>query len=181
MQFPKSFIVWMLALDVICANVQLVRRYQRETSACINGTYDRVTLKRVTLHSKYIFTGKVFSASMSNGTRVYKVNIRRVLKGDLNDIGVSVKFGTAKSLRFSDATVLVKSFRAFECRLLRIRTYGIFLTERRHGHPITLSLVIQPLVLTLRSLEIIEAAVKGKYTKRRLEIFAVTVSAVLNQ
>lgn len=164
MQFPKLFIVWNLVLDVVCTNVQLLKRDQRATAACNTGTYDRVLLNRVTLHSKYIFTGKVFGAASvsQNGTRVYKVNIRRVLKGDMNDIGVVVKFGTAKSLRFSDATVFVESFRAFECQPMRMRTYGIFLTERRRGNPVMLSLVVEPLVLTLRSLEIIEAAVKGK-------------------
>lgn len=120
-------------------------------------------MKRVTLLSKYIFTGKVFGARVGpNGTSVYKVNIRRILKGDLNDIGVVVKFGTANSLRFSDATVLVESLRSFECRPIRMRTYGIFLTERKHESHLKLSLVVEPLVLTLPSLEIIEAAVKGK-------------------
>lgn len=90
------------------------------------------------------------------------MNIRRVLKGDLNDVGVVVKFGGAKSLRFSDATVFVRSS-AVICPL-RVRTYGIFLTERRHGAGMMwLSLVVEPLVLNLRSIEIIEAAIKGQY------------------
>lgn len=159
----STLILWMLALDVIFANVQLLERHQAATADCNAVTNDRVLLKRVTLLSKYIFTGKVFGASVGpNGTRVYKVNIRRVIKGDLNDIGVVVKFGTAKSLQFSDATVFVQSFRALDCRPLRMRTYGIFLTERSTESQLRLSLVVEPLVLTLRSLDIIEAAVKGR-------------------
>ncbi|KAJ8735615.1 hypothetical protein PYW07_007235 [Mythimna separata] len=133
-------------------------------SACnTTVTYNKVLLKHVTLLSKYVFTGKVFGVKSGyNGTRIYKVNIRRVLKGDLNDIGVLVKFGTAKSLLFSDATIFVESS-SVSCPPLRVRTYGIFLTEkRRDGDTLWLSLVIEPLVLTLRSIEIIEAVVKGK-------------------
>lgn len=163
----STLLLWLLALDVICANVQLLEGHQVATSACNTVStyeYNRVLLKRVTLLSKYIFTGKVFGAVVGpDGTRVYKVNISRVLKGDLNDIGVVVKFGTAKSLRFSDATVFVQSIRPFNCRPMRMRTYAIFLTERRitESH-LKLRLVVEPLVLTLRSLDIIEAAVKGK-------------------
>lgn len=135
---------------------------RRATSSCSTSTYDETLLKRVTLLSKYIFTGKVCGVSVSPNGTTYKVNVRRVLKGDLDDIGVVVKFGTANSLRFSDATVFVKSFQAFQCRQLRLRTYGIFLTERGKKSS-KLRLVVEPLVLSLRSLEIIEAAVKGNY------------------
>lgn len=126
-------------------------------------SYDRVLLKRLTLLSKYIFTGKVYGVrSGINKTRIYKVNIRRVLKGDLNDVGVAVKFGTAEALRFSDATVLVESSHSATCPPLRMRTYAIFLTERKRGEGgLWLSLVVEPVLLTLRSIQIIEAAVKG--------------------
>ncbi|CAB3240061.1 unnamed protein product [Arctia plantaginis] len=136
------------------------RRYA--TSACNTSvTYDRILLKHVTLLSKYVFTGKVFGINRGyNGTRVFKVNIRRVLKGDLNDIGVPVKFGTSKALRFSDATIFVESA-SISCIPLRVRTYGIFLTEeKREGGTLWLRFIIEPLVLTIRSIEIIEAAIK---------------------
>lgn len=134
------------------------------TRNCNTVEYDKVLLKRVTLISKYVFTGKVFGVSSVNGSRVYKVNIRRVLKGDLNEIGV-VRFGTAHSLRFSDATVLVESSHAFKCPTLRLRTYAIFLTEKHQEKGVLrLSLVVEPVLLTLRNIEIIEAAVKGRYS-----------------
>lgn len=133
------------------------------TRNCNTIAYDKVILKRVTLLSKYVFTGKVFGVSSVNSTKVYKVNIRRVLKGDLNDIGVAVRFGTSNSLRFSDAMVMVESSLAFKCPTLRLRTYAIFLTERLQEQGVVrLSLVVEPVLLTLRNIEIIEAAVKGK-------------------
>lgn len=161
-----SFILLMFVLDTVAADAQLVKhaRQRQAVSACNTSvTYNKVLLKHVTLLSKYVFTGKVFGVKSGyNGTRIYKVNIRRVLKGDLNDIGVLVKFGTANSLRFSDATIFVESS-SISCRPLRVRTYGIFLTEKtRYGDTLWLSLVIEPLVLTLRSIGIIEAVVKGK-------------------
>ncbi|KAJ2947922.1 hypothetical protein O0L34_g9715 [Tuta absoluta] len=142
-------------------NEALHDRFIRACSTSV--TYDRVVLKRITLLSKYIFTGKVYGVSSSrNGTKIYKVNIRRVLKGDLNDVGVKVRFSSAKSIKFSDATVLVEGPRV-KCPSLRVRTYAIFLTEKkREEGALKLSLVVEPVLLTLRNIEIIEAAIKGK-------------------
>lgn len=178
MRSVTSFVLLILLSDIVNANVRSVqpqRRRQRFAVSACNSTltYDRVLLKRLTLLSKYVFTGKVFGVHKDfNGTRVYKVNIRRVLKGDLNDIGVVVKFGTPKSLRFSDATVFVESAEAM-CQPLRVRTYGIFLTEKHDQNSMWLSLVVEPLVLTLRSIDIIEAAVKGKYSFGSLAPFVI--------
>lgn len=157
------FILLMFALDTVTTDAPRARLPPAVSACNTSVTYNKVLLKHVTLLSKYVFTGKVFGVKSGyNGTRIYKVNIRRVLKGDLNDIGVLVKFGTAKSLRFSDATIFVESS-SISCPPLRVRTYGIFLTEkRREGGTLWLSLVIEPLVLTLRSIGIIEAVVKGK-------------------
>lgn len=166
-----SFVYLIFAMDVVTIVVQCVQdeaqphtHHRYAMSACnTNVAYDRILLKHVTLLSKYVFTGKVFDINRgNNGTRVFKVNIRRVLKGDLNDIGVTVKFGTSKALRFSHATVFVESA-SISCIPLCVQTYGIFLREqKREGGTLCLSLVIEPLVLTLRSIEIIETAVKGK-------------------
>lgn len=157
------FILLMFALDTVTTDAPRARLPPAVSACNTSVSYNKVLLKHVTLLSKYVFTGKVFGVKSGyNGTRIYKVNIRRVLKGDLNDIGVLVKFGTAKSLRFSDATIFVESS-SISCPPLRVRTYGIFLTEkRREGGTLWLSLVIEPLVLTLRSIGIIEAVVKGK-------------------
>jgi hypothetical protein len=150
-----------LSLFILVLQLTKAELYSENLRNC-NSVYDKVLLKRVTLLSKYVFTGKVYGANYTNGTKVYKVNIRRVLKGDLNEIGVTVKFGKPKSLRFSDATIMVEGLQT-KCPPLRVRTYAIFLTEKRHIEgAFKLSLVIEPVVLTLRNIEIIEAAVKGK-------------------
>ncbi|CAH0405340.1 unnamed protein product [Chilo suppressalis] len=133
-------------------------KVERNCNSVLN---DKVLLKRATLQSKYVFTGKVYRVNYKNNVRVYKVNIRRVLKGDLNEIGVKVRFGKPKSLRFSDATVMVDSAQSFKCRPLRVRTYAIFLTEKHRDEGLmSLSLVVEPVLLTLRNIAYIEAAVK---------------------
>lgn len=156
-----------LTLDIVNTDVQTPaysESRRQPFSGCNLVAYDSVLLKHVTLLSKYIFTGRVYGVSaVDSDTRVYKVNIRRVLKGDLHDIGVAVKFSTAKSLRFSDATVLVDGLQSVKCPLLRVRSYAIFLTENKHDEGVPrLKLVVHPVLLTLRNIEIIEAAIKGK-------------------
>ncbi|CAK1602100.1 unnamed protein product [Parnassius mnemosyne] len=157
------YIFLMLYLNVVNTNLQGVFR-QRRSICNINGTYDRALLKRVTLQSKYIFIGKVFGVkSKDDNVKIYKVNIRRVLKGDINDLGVIISFGKARSIYFTDATVLVQSTLRRKCPLLRVRTYAIFLTEKKlDEETVRLSLVVEPVLLTLRNVEIIEAAIKGK-------------------
>lgn len=164
-----TLILLALSVDVLRSDMQYDRarpHRRRRTSVCTtNLNYGKVFLKQATLNSKYVFTGKVHLVSSVNDKRLYKVNIRRVLKGDLNDIhvGVSLKFGTAESLRFSGATVLVYSAKKLKCPPLRVRSYAIFLTERNRGEFSTvLNLVVEPVSLSLRNIDIIEAAIKGK-------------------
>ncbi|XP_045486736.1 uncharacterized protein LOC123689633 [Pieris rapae] len=170
MRFAVKFVLVTFAISAVNGTQFSVSstpdRHHRHTSPCLaNITHDRVLLKRVSVISKYIFTGKVHGVNTENTTRVYKVNIRRVLKGDLNDIGITVGYGKAASLLFSDATILVQSSIDWKCRPLRVRTYAIFLTEKNRGsvgNPVRLKLVVEPVLLTLRNIEIIEAAIKGE-------------------
>lgn len=157
-----------LPMDVVNMDVQLYERArvtssrQRRAFACnISVTYDNDILKEATLRSTYIFIGKVYSVNSDNTKRVYRVTIRRVLKGDLNDLGLHKKVGNIKSLIFSGATILVESVKDFRCSPLRFRMYAIFLTERKHT-AFRLNLVLEPVLLTLRNIDIIEAAIKGK-------------------
>lgn len=157
-----ALLLTIVALNAVDVHSRFIER-ANITRNC-DTVLEKVDLKRVTMISKYVFTGKVFNVSSMNSTRVYKVNIRRVLKGDLNDIGVVVRFRTSNSLRFSDATVMVESSHSFHCPPLRVRTYAIFLTEKHlEKGTLRLSLVMEPVLLTLRSIGIIEAAIKGKY------------------
>ncbi|CAG4989962.1 unnamed protein product [Colias eurytheme] len=173
-----------LTLHVINADVNFsgiertdYKRLQQKNACPTYTTHDKVLLKRVTMISKYIFTGKVHSVHSGNNTRVYKVKIRRVLKGDLNEINVPSRFGKAASLRFSDATVLVQSTLDLKCPPLRVRTYVIFLTVKKNCDeegPVRLKLVLEPVLLTLRNIDIIEAAIKelGKELRKASESFS---------
>lgn len=152
---PSLFILLVLFNTVQSGHVQTF-----QGSIC-NVTYNRVLLKRVTLLSKYIFIGKVYTMKSKDNIKVYKVNIRRVLKGDLNDLSVNIRFGSAKSIRFSDATVLVQSTIGSKCPVLRVPNHAIFLTEKLEEGALRLSFVIEPVPLTLRNIGIIEAAIKG--------------------
>ncbi|CAH2254777.1 jg15378 [Pararge aegeria aegeria] len=171
MRLVAALILLTLSLNVVKTDVQLLYRaaklyrLQRASGCKANIIYDKVLLKKVTLTAKYIFTGKVYhvQSRTGDGTRLYKVIISRVLKGDLNDVGVGVKFGKAESLRFSDATVLVHSSKNIKCPPLRVRTYAIFLTVRnRDDSSLGLNLVMEPVLLTLRNIDIIEAAIKDR-------------------
>lgn len=160
-----------LSLDVVNMDVRLSdcavpHRRQRYTYTCnVNVIYDKVLLKRVTLSSKYIFTGRVFDVYSDNETRIYRVFIRRVLKGDFNDTSVDVKLKKSDSIPFSKATILVETSKAFKCRPLRVRTYAIFLIEKKSSDtPLRLKLTIEPVLLTLHNIDIIEAVIKGKST-----------------
>lgn len=157
-----------LSMDVVDMDVQLYERArapssrQRRALACnISVTYDNDILKEATLRSTYIFIGKVYGANSDNEKRVYRVNVRRVLKGDLNEIGLHKNVENAKSLSFIGATILVESVKDFRCSPLRYRMYAIFLTERRYT-AFRLNLMLEPVLLTLRNIDIIEAAIKGK-------------------
>ncbi|CAH2050473.1 unnamed protein product, partial [Iphiclides podalirius] len=143
-------------------DAEVIRRHR---SVCnTNFTHDRVLLKRVTMISKYIFIGKVYGVKSNDRNTIYEVSIRRVLKGDLNDARSVISFGTANSIRFADASVLVHGTLGGKCPLLRVRSYAIFLTEKKHKEGnVRLSLVIEPVLLTLRNIGIVEAAIKGLY------------------
>lgn len=157
--FNSVDMVWRLDPNVV----------KRHRSVCdANVTYDRVLLKRVTLLSKYIFIGKVYGVKSNDHNAIYKVNIRRVLKGDLNDVGSIITFGATNSIRFTDATVLVHNTLEGKCPILRVRTYAIFLTERKRKEgAVRLSLVIEPVLLTLGNIGVVEAAIKGLYAIKK--------------
>lgn len=172
MQNTVILILLALSLDVVNMDVQLSDcavpyRPQCHTYTCnINVIYDKVLLKRMTLSSKYIFTGRVFDIYSNNETRIYRVFIGRVLKGDFNaTTSVDVKLKKSESTPFSKATILVQTSKAFKCRPLRVRTYAIFLIEKKSSDaPLLLKLIMVPVLQILRNIDTIEAAIKGKST-----------------
>lgn len=117
------------------------------------------------ISSKYIFTGRVFDVYSDNETRIYRVFIGRVLKGDFNDTSVDVNLKMLESIPFSKVTILVQTSKAFKCRPVRVRTYAIFLIEKKSSDtPLLLKLIMEPVLLTLHNIDTIEAAIKGKST-----------------
>ncbi|CAG9581469.1 unnamed protein product [Danaus chrysippus] len=139
------------------------RRHRRTSGCNTNVYYDKVLLKNATLRSQYIFTGKVNNVSFGNTSRTYSVNISRVMKGNINDISANVKYKTINSVSFIDTTISVRSLKSLKCSTLRVRTYAIFLTKcSKYRQTLRLNLVIDPVLLTLRNIDIIEAAIKGE-------------------
>lgn len=124
--------------------------------------------------SKYIFTGKVLNVrkirSLDDGSRsnMYRVYLRRVLKGRLGDLRTFVKVeGSEETL--SGSTLVVERPHAREACAPgpRPRLSAIFLSNGEHaeagrGPSPRLKLITDPVPLTLYHLDRINAAVKGK-------------------
>lgn len=174
----NSLCILLTMLNIVNMDVKLSSNYFKhnktihtKTSECIfNSTVidNDVILRRVTLSAHFIFTGKIYSVEtlyndvLRRNRNVYKVLIRRVIKGELEILN-AVKFSSSRALRFSGTSVLVESNPSFSCPTLRLRTYAIFLSKLRHKENSTrLYLTVDPVPLNLYRLERIEAAVKGK-------------------
>lgn len=167
-----SYLFLLSMLDILTMNkVYQPVKSQKELRECaFNATIveNEVVLRRVTSLAKYIFTGKihgvdtVYNEVLKKKRKLYKVYIRRVVKGDLDDIMERVRFGSPRALSFTGANVLVESVSRHNCPPLRLRTYAIFLSDmRRKGNKSSLHLLVDPVPLNLQRLERIEAAVKG--------------------
>lgn len=131
--------------------------------------------------SKYIFTGKVLNVKKSKPTEgargkrsnVYRVYMRRVLKGSVSELKSFVKFEAGLDT-LSGATVVVERPRAREscAPAPRPRLSAIFLsdgvfTDVPRLIP-RLRLLTDPVPLTLYHLDRVNAAVTGKlYSKSR--------------
>lgn len=125
--------------------------------------------------SKFIFTAKVLNVkkfkSLEESRRrsnLYRVYLRRVLKGDVSDLRAFVKLeGSAETL--SGSTLITERPRAREscAPAPRPRLSAIFLSDSVFTDPLRgptprLRLVTDPVPLTLYHLDRINAAVKGK-------------------
>lgn len=147
-------------------------------------------LLRTVEQSKYIFTGKVLNVRHApripnTGRRkdqhIYKIFIRRVIKGELNDLS-DVHFEATRKKSFNGATVFVTRERkpGEQCEPSpRVRYSAIFLADRtddddddfededesyndeRRPSSGGLTLVVDPIPLSLYHLDRINAAVKG--------------------
>lgn len=124
--------------------------------------------------SKYIFTGKVLSVkkikSVDDGSRsnLYRVYLRRVLKGSLRDLRLFVKMeGSEETLSGSTLIAELPHARESCAPSPRPRLSAIFLSTGEYadagrGPTPRLQLLTDPLPLTLYHLDRVNAAVKGK-------------------
>lgn len=154
------------------------RRYREILSPCnFNETIveDEVLLMDTIARSKYIFTAKVLnvkkvkSYERPHGKRsnLYKVYMRRVLKGEIDELGKVIGIESSAAENLSGATLMVERPRAREscAPSPRARLSAIFLSDglslARHGAVSRLRLLTDPVPLTLFHLDRINAAVKG--------------------
>lgn len=188
-----SIIVYVIALAIVAAEFRIKgkvrkryphRRHRAILPPCnFNETIieDEWSLMEAIGKSKYIFTGKVLNVKKSKPTEgargkrsnVYRVYMRRVLKGSVSELKSFVKFEAGLDT-LSGATVVVERPRAREscAPAPRPRLSAIFLsdgvfTDVPRLIP-RLRLLTDPVPLTLYHLDRVNAAVTGKlYSKSR--------------
>lgn len=137
-------------------------------------TNDYEILSSAVSESKYIFTARVLSVKkIKRGTKPtakvfmsYKLYIRLVIKGNVDDLRSHVVSGDERTL--NGAIVFVDWLRTNKCayRLYR-HSSGIFLSdgfyeESSNGNKPRLRLLNEPLPLSLYDLDRVNAALKGK-------------------
>lgn len=144
------------------------------------------TLLKTIQASKYIFTGKVLNLrnvphnsryGRAGDKHIFKIFIRRVLKGNLNELD-DVHFEPTHKKNFNGATVYVlrDKYSNENCTPSpRVRYSAIFLADSKirfedddydQDHDIRkegLRLVVDPVPISLYHLDRINAAVKGKF------------------
>lgn len=142
--------------------------------------------------SKYIFTGKVLnvrkmkSVDENKGKRsnLYRVHLRRILKGDVNDLKKFLKVEGSLDDSLSGSILIAERPRAQElcAPSPRPRLSAIFLSNEGllvdvgRGPIPRLRIVTDPVPLTLYHLDRINAAVKGKFKNNyNLKCFLVKI------
>lgn len=201
MRLPVA-IVYLVSLMIFCSAEFRIRGKVRKRnpsrrnrailSPCpFNETLfdDEWSLMEAIEKSTYIFTGKVLNVKKfrsddgSHGKRsnLYKVHLRRILKGEVEDMRDLVKeVGNSESL--SGGTMVVERMRAREscAPAPRSRLSAIFLSDGevvdpRRGPKPRLRLLTDPIPLTLYHLDRVNAAVKGKLLIKEIQIFKTAI------
>lgn len=138
-------------------------------------TNDYEILSSAVSESKYIFTARVLSVKkIKRGTKphtkvsmLYKLYIRLVMKGNIDDLRSHVVSGDERTL--NGALVFVDWLRTNKCAYKLYRhSSGIFLSDgysedTSNGNKRGLRLLNEPLPLSLYDLDRVNAALKGKY------------------
>jgi hypothetical protein len=130
---------------------------------------DEWSLMEAIRKSEFIFTGKVLHVrrfkAEEGRSNLYRVNLRRVLKGPLSDLRMFVKDGSEETL--SGSSLALEQLHAHESCAPgpRPRLSAIFLSggnrSGSRGAVPRLQLLTDPVPMTLYHLDRINAAVKG--------------------
>lgn len=135
-------------------------------------TNDYEILSSAVSESKYIFTARVLSVrKIKRGSKpnakvfmFYKLYLRRVMKGNVDELKSHVFSGDERTL--NGAIVFVDWLRTNKCAYKLYRhSSGIFLSDGYHeesGGKSRLRLLNEPLPLALYDLDRVNAALKGK-------------------
>ncbi|CAH2050475.1 unnamed protein product, partial [Iphiclides podalirius] len=137
-------------------------------------TNDYEILSSAVSESKYVFTARVLRVrKMKRGEKpyvkvymTYKLYIRTIMKGDVDDLRNHVTLGDGRTL--NGAIVFVDWLRTNNCAYKLYRhSSGIFLSDGFYGglngeKRLRLRLLNEPLPLSLYDLDRVNAALKGK-------------------
>lgn len=189
---PSVVIVYFIALAIVVGGEIKIRgkvrkrftghrRHRAVLPPCtFNETIidDEWALMDAIRNSKYIFTGKVLNVKKMKSfddikgkkSNLYRVHMRRVLKGEVSELRTFVRVDESTEDTLSGSTLMVERPRAKEsCTPApRPRLSAIFLSDEglyadiERGPIPRLRILTDPVPLTLYHLDRVNAAVKGK-------------------
>lgn len=122
------------------------------------------TLKRIVFASKYIFTGKISSeARRKRGKvkkKIFKVFVRRVLKGDVGGLSDVLNFETRTLNSSNRAYVFVEGkSRKKECTVLPQGWAALLFSGGNFDSP--MKLLVDPVPMNLEGVRRVKAVIKG--------------------
>lgn len=125
------------------------------------------TLKRIVLASKYIFTGKISGELRRKRGKVkkkiFKVFVRRVLKGDVGDLSDAINFETRTFNSSNRAYVFVegKSWKKDCSSGFQLGSAALLFSGGEFDSP--LKLLVDPVPMKLEYVRRVKAVIKGIY------------------
>ncbi|CAH2254757.1 jg15372 [Pararge aegeria aegeria] len=148
----------------------VIRADNNLPSTCYNSTVIKNvdSLKRVVFASKFIFTGKISSVQIrKRGAEksrriIFKVYVRRVLKGDISALSDLLNVVTRKNNSSSRASLLVEGgLRNNVCSTVN-RKPAILFSERLSS---PLKLLIDPVPLSVDRVRRVKTLIQGKVSE----------------
>lgn len=123
------------------------------------------TLKRIVLESKYIFTGKISSEQKRKRGKfkrsIFKVFVRRVLKGDFGALSEILNFETRTFNSSNRAYLLAESSAWRRGCVGHSQGWGALLFSAEFSSP--LKLLVDPVPSNIDIVRRVKSAIKGNY------------------